>query len=98
MALVIANAGGRQGQANYVLYPLAASQAAQGIYPSQCNGSDTVGLPASNCIFNDVTVGNNVVPGELSSNYHAAPGYDLATGLGSVNVGNLVANWSTVSF
>jgi hypothetical protein len=98
MALVIANAGGRQGQANYVLYPLAASQAAQGIYPSQCNGSNTSGLPASTCVFNDVTVGNNVVPGELSSDYHAGPGYDLATGLGSVNVANLIANWSTVSF
>ena len=98
MALVDQSAGGRQGQANYVLYSLAASQAAQGIYPSQCNGSDTSGLPASTCIFNDVTVGNNVVPGELGSDYQAGSGYDLATGLGSVNVANLITNWSTVSF
>lgn len=98
MALVNESAGGRQGHANYILYSLAASQSAQGIYPSQCNGSNTSGLPASTCIFNDVTVGNNVVPGELSSDYHAAPGYDLATGLGSVNVANLITNWSTVTF
>jgi Pro-kumamolisin, activation domain/Bacterial Ig-like domain (group 3) len=98
MALVNESAGGRQGQANYVLYSLAASQVVQGIYPSQCNGSNTSGLPASTCIFNDVTIGNNVVPGELSSDYHAGPGYDLATGLGSVNVANLITNWSTVTF
>jgi hypothetical protein len=98
MALVDESAGGRQGQANYVLYSLAASQAAQGIYPSQCNGSDVLGSPASACIFNDVTVGNNMVPGELGSDYQAGAGYDLATGLGSVNVANLIANWSTVTF
>jgi hypothetical protein len=98
MALVIANAGGRQGQANYVLYPLAASQAQQGIYPSQCDGSNVLGLPAATCIFNDVTVGNNVVPGELTSDYQAGAGYDLATGLGSVNVANLIAKWNTVTF
>jgi hypothetical protein len=98
MALVNQSAGGRQGQANYVLYSLAASQAGQGIYPSQCDGSNTSGLPASTCIFNDVTVGNNVVPGELGSDYQAGAGYDLATGLGSVNVANLITNWSTVTF
>jgi hypothetical protein len=98
MALVDQSAGGRQGQANYVLYSLAASQAAQGIYPSQCNGSDTSGLPASTCIFNDVTVGNNVVPGEVGLDYQAGSGYDLATGLGSVNVANLITNWSAVTF
>lgn len=98
MALVDQSQRGRQGQANYVLYPLAAAQAARGIYPSQCNGSDTSGAPASTCIFNDVTVGNNVVPGEIGSNYQAGPGYDLTTGLGSVNVANLVSNWATATF
>ncbi len=98
MALVDQSAGGRQGQANYVFYSLAASQAAQSLYPSQCNGSDVLGLPAATCIFNDVTVGNNVVPGELSSDYQAGAGYDLATGLGSVNVENLILKWGTVTF
>jgi uncharacterized protein (TIGR03437 family) len=53
--------------------------------------------------FHDVTVGNNMVPctpgtpnctaaGELG--YNAGPGYDLATGLGSVDAYNLVTQWS----
>ena len=85
----------RQGLANYVLYRLAATQNA---YPSQCNGSNSATPPASTCIFNDVTDGNNVVPGELSSDYQAGVGYDLTTGLGSVNVTNLADQWSTVTF
>jgi hypothetical protein len=84
-----------QGLANYVLYKLAATQSS---YPSQCDGSDTVTVPASTCVFNDVTVGNNVVPGETGTDYQAGPGYDMATGLGSVNVSNLVNNWGTVTF
>jgi subtilase family serine protease len=86
---------GRQGNPNYVLYRLAASQSA---YPNQCNGSNTSGLPAEACIFNDVTVGNNVVPGETGTQYQATAGYDTATGLGSVNVANLVSQWNTVTF
>ncbi len=100
MALVNQQMGGRQGLANYVLYRLAASQSA---YPSQCNGSNTSAPPAAACIFNDVTVGNNAVPGEINygspaAQYQAGAGYDLATGLGSVNVANLVSNWNSVSF
>ena len=45
------------------------------------------GGASSNCVFNDVTAGNNAVPGQPgygSSNaqYQATVGYDLATGLG----------------
>ena len=85
----------RQGLANYVLYRLAATQSA---YPAQCNGSSVSPQPASTCVFNDVTVGNNAVPGESTSLYAATAGYDLATGLGSVNVANLVTQWNTVTF
>ena len=98
MALVNQKMGGRQGQANYVLYKLAATQNF-----SQCNGSKTTALPASTCIFNDVTVGNNAVPGETGfgtsgAKYQSTVGYDLATGLGSVNVANLVSKWNTATF
>ena len=98
MALVDQKMGSRQGQANYVLYRLAATETL-----SKCNGSNTQGLPASNCIFNDVTVGNNAVPGETgygtpNAKYQSTVGYDLATGLGSVNVANLVNNWNSVTF
>jgi subtilase family serine protease len=92
--------GPRQGQADYVLYRLAASQNAT---LSQCNASNTTTLPATTCVFNDVTVGNNAVPGEVNyglpdAQYQAGIGYDMATGLGSVNVANLVNQWNTVTF
>jgi len=92
--------GARQGQANFVLYRLAASQNAN---LSECNASSTSGLPAATCIFNDVTIGNNAVPGEfnygsLSAQYQAGVGYDLATGLGSVNITNLVNQWNSITF
>jgi len=95
MALVDQKVNGRQGLPNYVLYKLAASEQF-----SSCNASSTSGLPASTCVFNDVTVGNNEVPGEVSvgTQYPATIGYDLATGLGSVNVANLVSKWSSVTF
>jgi Pro-kumamolisin, activation domain/Bacterial Ig-like domain (group 3) len=96
MALVDSYPGSLlQGLPNYVLYRLAASQNAS---IAQCDGSRTSGLPASTCIFNDVTVGNNAVPGELNyglgaADYQAGVGYDMASGLGSVNVANLVNQW-----
>ena len=81
-----------------MLYKLAATQNF-----SQCNGSKTTALPASTCIFNDVTVGNNAVPGESGfgtsgAKYQSTAAYDLATGLGSVNVANLVSKWNTATF
>jgi Pro-kumamolisin, activation domain/Bacterial Ig-like domain (group 3) len=98
MALVDQKMGGRVGLPDYVLYKLAASENL-----SQCNGSSTSSSPASQCVFNDVTVGNNAVPGETSygsSNpqFMSGTGYDLATGLGSVQASNLVNNWNSVSF
>jgi hypothetical protein len=97
MALVVQQYG-RQGQANYTLYRLAAGENL-----SQCNASNTTTPPASTCIFNDVTKGNNAVPGEAgygtsSAKYQAGIGYDLATGLGSVNAANLVNKWNMVTF
>jgi hypothetical protein len=88
MALVNQKLNSRQGQANFVLYPLAASQNA-----ANCNSSTG---PQSSCVFNDITQGNNNVPGQLGS--AAGAGYDLATGLGSVNAANLIASWNTVTF
>ncbi len=94
IALVVQRTGARQGQANTRLYSLAAGQTL-----ASCNASNTASLPSSSCIFNDVTLGNNAVPGETgystsTAAYQAGVGYDLATGLGSVNVSNLVFGWS----
>jgi len=81
-----------------VLYQLAAKQQTAG---TACNASSTTSLPNSACVFYDVTVGNNSVPGETgypTGQYSATTGYDLASGLGSVNITNLVNAWNTVSF
>ena len=43
-------------------------------------------------VFHDVTTGNNSVPGVTG--YSAGAGYDLATGLGSVDAANMVNHWS----
>ena len=105
MALVEAQVRGQAGNAtlrlglpNYVLYKLAAAENF-----AQCNASSTTTLPNSACVFNDVTVGNNAVPGQANfgtsaAKYQSGVGFDLATGLGSVNVANLVSKWSTVTF
>jgi biotin operon repressor len=98
MARVAQKTGSRQGQADYVLYKLAAAETF-----SQCNGSKPGGLQVNTCVFNDVTVGNNSVPGDAdygtaSAKYQSSSGYDLATGLGSVNVTNLLNAWNTATF
>jgi hypothetical protein len=98
MALVNQKVGSRQGQADYVLYRLAAAETL-----SKCNASSQSVLPAASCIFNDVTAGNNAVPGEAgygtpSAAYGSGVGYDLASGLGSVNAANLVHDWTAVTF
>ncbi|MHB1700140.1 MAG: Ig-like domain repeat protein [Acidobacteriaceae bacterium] len=106
MSLVNQKTGQRQGNANYVLYNLAAKQ-----NPSNCNSSNG---SSSSCVFNDVTNGtisqpcvkgspnctttNSADTYGILSGYTTGVGYDLATGLGSVNVANLVNNWNQATF
>jgi hypothetical protein len=84
---------GRQGQAAFTLYPLALQK------PT---------------VFHDITVGSNseVCGGQPNppicvlqwngiygtSQYPAGAGYDLATGLGSVDASALINNWSSIAF
>jgi hypothetical protein len=86
MALVVQKTGARQGQANVTLYQLAAQE-----QYLQCASNARI---SSSCVFNDITTGDNAVPGETGL-YPATPGYDLATGLGSIDVANLVNQWSS---
>ncbi len=114
MALVN-QAHGRQGNANFVLYPLAAQGGAS------CASTATMAADANNssCIFYDVIAGNNsvacasgspdcsntsIASGQLgilvsgglpSAAWTTTAGYDLATGLGSVNAANLVNKWTS---
>jgi hypothetical protein len=53
-------------------------------------------------VYHDVTVGNNIVPCQAGTpdcstgffGYTAGPGYDQATGLGSVDATNLLVSWA----
>jgi trimeric autotransporter adhesin len=77
----------RLGEVNNILYQLAQSEYAT--------------------VFHDITTGNNSVPCAAGSpecganlfltGYNAGPGYDLASGLGSVDVAAMVENWTSVS-
>lgn len=101
-ALINQKTGSRQGQTNYIYYSLAAEQQKNGI---NCI-STTPGGPDSSCIFHDITVGNNGVPCQVTSpdcttgvlnQFAATPGYDPATGLGSVDAFNLAKAWATAT-
>ena len=81
VALINQQTHTRQGNVNPTLYSLATHS------PSA---------------FHDITVGNNIVPCQFGTpncttgtmGYSAGPGYDQASGLGTVNVYNLVTAWS----
>ena len=88
MMSLIDDTGGRHGLMNYNLYKFAANASAS------CSSSartDPNVAPPAGCIFNDVTAGNNSVPG--LTGFSATPAYDLGTGLGSVNANNLWHAW-----
>jgi hypothetical protein len=116
LALVEQKTGSRQGNANYVLYNLAAQ-------PGASCDSSTAPANGSVCVFYDITKGNDAVPCTGTLDCGFAPsggsggygimvdpsnptvpawtttaGYDLATGLGSVNATNLVTAWNSASF
>ncbi len=103
MALVLQQEGGvAQGLPNPVFYTLAAKDNL-----TSCNSNTAAAGNA--CIFYDVTSDNNKVPCTpgapnctltvgtdsvgVISGYVSTTGYDLATGLGTVNAYNLVHNW-----
>jgi len=105
MAMVVQKQGGaRQGLANQTLYKLASKETL-----SSCNSNKVTNGNA--CTFYDITYGSNAqvcYTGDLNcvthisgdrggilDGYNTTTGYDLATGLGSVNITNLVNNWSS---
>jgi hypothetical protein len=99
-ALINQANGGRQGAPNYIYYALAAAQST-----TNCNSS-LPPLASSNCAFHDITYGDNLVCGTSTCTtttgtkigFQAAVGYDLASGLGSVNAANLSSQWKNVVF
>jgi trimeric autotransporter adhesin len=110
---------GPQGQANFVLYPLATQFPAAfhdvttGTISVPCNvGITSSGQAALGCIpvanpetVKDQTFGTAVEGqigvtsnGTTTPQYNATQGYDLATGLGSVDASVLLADWGKVKF
>ena len=112
MALVNQKTGAAQGSPNAELYALAAKQnygscsAELVSTTSSCYFNDidqgTNAMPCDaydstpNCTTTQSTFGYLDEIAILPS-YNAGPGYDLATGLGSLNVANVVNAWSPIS-
>jgi trimeric autotransporter adhesin len=121
---------GAQGQANYVLYPLAKQYptsfndvtvgniavpcATVTVYTTNSNGNVTGTYPPKQCksVSSPISVVDSTYisgtstgatpEGELSVDgtnpaYAATTGYDLATGLGTVDASNLIANWGKIT-
>ena len=103
-ALINQKNGGRQGNANFYYYPLANADYVSGACKST-NGTasnPTVTLPGAGCNFHDIVAGSNIIPtnasGSTSLGFAAGPGFDAASGLGSVNINNVALGWSKVNF
>jgi hypothetical protein len=107
MALINQKAGSAQGNPNSELYILAGQQTY-----SSCS-AETVVATSGSCYFNDIDTGTNAMPcasgspactvstsgdpvGVLSG-FSGATGYDEASGLGSLNVTNVVNGFAAVS-
>jgi trimeric autotransporter adhesin len=106
---------GPQGQANYVLYPMAMQFPAA--FHDVTLGTNTVpcalnapGKAPINCITAPGGLGYMITDpsfglateGEIgtgsAAEYNAGPGYDLATGLGTIDANQMVTNWANVKF
>ena len=94
-ALINQSAGSWQGQADFVYYSLAAFQPTA-FHDVTVGGNQVLCyVGTANCAAGSSATnssGYGVVSG-----YSAGAGYDLSTGLGSVDVANLIKYWSTVA-
>jgi subtilase family serine protease len=93
LALVEQKTGGRLGLAAQPLYNLFNSTRASAVFHDVATGNNSVVCTAgstSDCQKN--TAGNYFLTG-----YDTTAGYDLATGMGSVDATQLVNNWGSVT-
>ncbi len=106
MAIINQKTQSSQGVANYLLYKIAAQEFGNGSQLAACNASTAAS--GNVCSFYDITEGNDNIQcdeadctsqggGPDGVGWSAATGYDLATGIGSVNAYNLVNAWSTAA-
>jgi len=94
MALVNQKAGTPQGVPGFALYQLAGKQASA--FHDIPTGS-TIAMPCDRGTPNCAVSLSSDSYGILSG-YNTGTGYDLATGLGSVDAANLVNNWTKATF
>ncbi len=92
-ALLNQKTGSAQANLNPRLYALAANSG-NGVFHDVTVASSGV----ANCVVVTPSLCNNSTPGPNGLNgglvgYAVGPGYDLATGLGSIDVANLLAQW-----
>lgn len=94
MALVNQKMAAPQGVPGFALYKLASKQ--PNAFHDIPSGS-TIAVP---CITGTPNCRTNVTTDYygISTGYSTGTGYDLATGLGSVDVANLVNNWNKAAF
>ena len=107
MALVNQATGSRQGQADAILYPLwkqfpaAFHDVTVGTVSVPCVFAPTAG-PDCIAVTDPIVLSSGITEGEIGSGttpeYDAGTGYDLATGLGTIDAYNLVTDWSQVKF
>jgi len=98
LAMISQSQGGaRLGQANTVLYNLAQDYNPSPSSPGKYQRA-----------FHDITIGNNSVycasdtlncdTNNFLEGYNATPSYDMATGLGSVDLSQLISLWTATTF
>ena len=86
---------GRQGQANFTLYALANQQPSV-FHDITIGTNDVLCEPQSpGC---NTPVANTPPSIESYGVYTAGPGYDLASGIGSVDANALISNWNKITF
>jgi hypothetical protein len=112
MALVNQQTGQRQGVANYVLYSLAKSEtfancnssatlASTCVFNDVTKGNNAVACAGGSPDCSNKTAGTIGVETTTTAGttvaFAAGTGYDLATGLGTINVMNLLAGWAAAA-
>ena len=90
LALVQEKTGGRLGQSAKELYDLYNGTNGSAIFQDVTQGNISVV-----CVAASTDCSRNSARWYFLTGYDATPGYDLATGLGSVNATELVNSWST---
>jgi subtilase family serine protease len=89
LALIEQKAGSRLGQADPVIYNLAKSKYAT-VFHDITTGNNSV-----NCVAGSTDCSTDTAGYPFMTGYNAGTGYDLASGLGSVDASNLLSDWAS---